>query len=855
MGWSRLGVATLCASCFPLLLAGSALASVPAESAPSGPSAADVDQPATDATSNTLDEVIVTGTSRERRKFDAAYAVSTLSAQQIEIYAPLSTVDLMAKLPGFGAEPSGGETGNNVNVRGLPVSNFKFVAVVEDGLPIFQEQQEAFLNADELSRIDLMTERVETVRGGTSPIFESNAPGATVNLISRVGSNDPQGTVRYTTGDFGLNRLDAAWSGPIGPGLLLAVGGYYRADNGPRPTGFTADQGGQLRINLTKRFDGGQLTVYLKRLDDRTVFYLPIPLDDPRNPSASLAGLLDPHTGTLTSSAIQNVTVRTLNGTPGGTTVNQDLGDGVHPRVNTFGANFDWQAPGGWHLSNKTRYSAGPVRFNALFSLTPPQDAAGFLASELPLAQAGLSPQVSSLEYVLANPRTVGGGRIPFNTASTNGLIVQGGWWGVNNDITDFINDLRVSRTLTDPLSATHDLSAGIYFSNYTLFQTRLFDTMLLEMRDRPQPLDLLALNRAGSVLGSVTENGFLSYGNSTDPGGYVSGRLWAFYGTDDWKLNDRLTLDAGMRYQRTWQHGFDLLYTTENVGNPPIMADAAVGGPSGTPALRWEQFSATAWTLGVNYAFTHDVGMFARYTYSFRTPSLSDIYTGATQVPPVTEKIRDAELGLKLRSGGLALFATAFWNRLSPYTDSVSVTNAAGQVLNIPFIGQTRAYGLELEGTWRPVPLFELSGTLTLQKPTFQDLAPLGPAPAVTGVNGNQVERIPEVVGSVTPLLNLDVLQRPTRIYLTVYHQGRRFVDAANSTALPAYTTLDAGLICNLSTPLRLQLIGTNLTNTIGLTEGNPRVDTLSGQGTPTAIYARPIFGRLFRASLTYEW
>ena len=47
----------------------------------------------------------------------------------------------------------------------------------------------------------------------------------------------------------------------------------------------------------------------------------------------------------------------------------------------------------------------------------------------------------------------------------------------------------------------------------------------------------------------------------------------------------------------------------------------------------------------------------------------------------------------------------------------------------------------------------------------------------------------------------------------------------------------------------------GTNLTNTTGLTEGNPRVDTLGGEGTATSTYARPNFGRLFRASLTYGW
>ena len=801
-----------------------------------------------------LDEVIVTGTSRERRIFDAPYSISTLSQHDMELYAPLSTVDLFGKLPGFGAEPSGGEAGNNVNVRGLPTSNFRFVAVVEDGLPIFQEQQEPFLNADELSRIDLMTERVEAIRGGTSSIFESNAPGATVNLITRLGTEQPQGSVRLTTGDFGMYRLDGYWSGPLPGGLLLAVGGYYRVDDGPRPTGFTADQGGQLRINLTKRFDAVELTVYAKRLDDRTIFYLPIPLADPRNPSATLANLLDPRTGTLTSSDTQYVTLRTLNGTAAGTTVSENMGDGIHPRVNTFGANFDWRAPGGLRVSNKLRFSEGPVGFNALFSLFPPQDAAGFLADQLSRAQAAFGSTVTSLAYVLANPNAPGAGRIPFDPTTTGGLVVQGGWWSVDNHINTFADDLRVSSSFSPAGWGRQDLSAGVYFSHYVLSQTRLFNTMLLQMRDRPQALDVVALDNAGNAVGSVTENGFLSYGDSTSPGGHVAGQLWALYGTGEWDLSERIKIDVGLRHQQTWQHGYAMLYATQDVGNPQYLADAAVGGPSGARDYRWEQFSATAWTLGTTYEFSRDAMAFARYTFSFRTPDLTDIYTGPTQVSPVVTKVREAELGLKLRGHGIALFATAFWNRFDPYSDSVSVESGNGQLTSVPFIGQTSTYGLELQGDWQPMLLFDLSGSLTLQKPAFENLAALGGG-SVAGVDGNQVERIPEIVGSVTPRLNFTVQEHPTELYLTLYYQGRRFVDAANSTQLPAYTTLDAGLISHITDRLRIQLVGTNLTNTIGLTEGNPRVDTIVGQGTPQAIYARPIFGRLFRASLTYDW
>jgi iron complex outermembrane receptor protein len=344
-----------------------------------------------------VETVIVTGTAQKRRSFDAAYANSSMSAQQIERFAPLNTVDLIGKLAGFGSEPSGGESGNNINARGLPVSNFLFIPLLQDGLPIFQESQEAFLNADELQRVDLMTDHVEAVRGGTSPIYASNATGATINLITKKGTKEPQGSLRLTWGDYGLRRFDGQWSGPVSSDLLLSLGGFYRTDNGLRPPGFTADQGGQFRINATKLISGGEFTVYASRLDDKSAFYLPIPLADPRNPTASLSNLIDPHYGTLTSNDFQHAQLRTLNGTPGGTIVNEDLSEGIHSKVTMIGASLDRKLGNGWTLSDKVRYTDGSVKFNALFSTTAPQDANTFLAGQLSRAQAGFGAGVDHL--------------------------------------------------------------------------------------------------------------------------------------------------------------------------------------------------------------------------------------------------------------------------------------------------------------------------------------------------------------------------------------------------------------------------------------------------------------------------
>lgn len=808
-----------------------------------------------DAQVHTLETVIVTGTAVPRRKFDAPYANSTMTERQIERFAPLSTVDLIGKLAGFGSEPSGGESGNNVHVRGLPIPNFLFIPLLEDGLPVFQEAQEAFLNADELHRMDLMTDHVEAVRGGTSSIYASNAPGATINFITKKGTRDRQGTIRATWGNYGLARFDAQWSGPIADDLLLSMGGFYRVDDGLRPAGFTANQGGQFRINLTRPLRDGEVTIYANRLNDKTAFYLPIPLADPRNPSVSLSRLIDPRRGTLASSDFRHARLRTLNGTPGGTTVDEDLAAGIHPNITMIGASVERKFGDGWTFSNKIRYTDGSVKFNSLFSLTPPQDADAFLAGQLSRATAGFGPGVSRLGYALANARAPDGSRIPFDPSATQGLVVQGGWWSVNSQISNFMNDARLTRAFSGIGPGSHEVTGGLYFSDYSFKQSRLFNTMLLETRSRPRALDVLALDGAGNVRGSVTENGFLDYVSNADIGGRVDGRQWAVYVADDWQLTDRLRLDGGMRYQSTRQRGYALGRTSQDLGNPQTLADDNVGGPSGVRDYRSEHLSGTAWTLGLNYDFSPQFGSFARYTSSFRTPALGNIYTGATQAAVLNSKVKEVEIGTKHRYEGTTAYVTAFWNRFDPLTDSALTAQANGTLVRTGFISQTENYGVELEGSWRPIPAFELSGNVTLQRPRYQNLTVLDTGQALPGVEGNQIRRFPKVLASLTPTFDFTAFGHRGKAYATLSYQGKKYVDSNNSTELPAYTTLDAGLIYDLSQSLRLQLMASNLTNEIGLTEGNPRTDTLVGQGTGTAIYARPIFGRALRMSLTYSW
>ena len=184
-----------------------------------------------------LQTMVVTGTQSPRMNLDASVAVTTLTASEVQAAAPRSTTEMLRYVPGFTrVESSGGEVNQNISIRGI--LGVEYVAFLEDGLPVFPTMHTFFMNADNLFRFDTNIERMEVVRGGSSPLFGSNTPGAIVNFINKTGGAEFGGTMRATAATRGLARYDLNLNGPFGDDWRFNVGGFYRYDQGVRDPGF-----------------------------------------------------------------------------------------------------------------------------------------------------------------------------------------------------------------------------------------------------------------------------------------------------------------------------------------------------------------------------------------------------------------------------------------------------------------------------------------------------------------------------------------------------------------------------------------------------------------------------------------
>ncbi|KKW91584.1 TonB-dependent receptor [Sphingobium chungbukense] len=786
-------------------------------------------------------DIIVTGSTRAQRRFDVSYAINTISPEDVEKIAPVNFADLIGQLPGFQTEITGGEVQNIYRIRGLP-NDGGFVSFQQDGLPLFHENDGVFFRGDAILKQDLMTDHVEVVRGGPAPVYASYS-GAIINAITVTGSDTPRGKAQLTLGDTGLYRLDAYQAGPLGKGTYYAIGGFIRQHDGYRDNGFPNDKGGQIRANIKHDFDNGSIKFNLNYVNDHNVFYLPIPTSDPRNPSVSLDQYIDYFDGTMNSPALRNVNLLYRDGTGRIQSRTSDLSDGRHMQMVNFGVQYDGEF-GGWLVSGKAGYTQGKLDFTAFYSTTNPADGNGFAAGYLARATAAFGV-VSRFGYTLAGTNTV------YDPYAASGLVMQGQYRDIHSKFYSGQANLSVARKFETGIGS-HDLKLGVYASLYGEDSRTLYQNYLIEVAGKPRTLDLVAYNAAGTEIGRVTDNGVLNYAATLNQGD-SDAKMFALYANDTWEIVPGLRIDAGIRHERYSYKGWAALTEAANLGDTSTLADDSTRAFTGVIINQKRKPNVTNWTVGANYDFSSHVGVYGRASHLETPPNVQTVMSINPTI--ITTKADQFEAGLKLAFGRSYLYVTGFYTNFDPLNASFLAydpTTGRNDV-NVPFIGEAQVKGVEFDGKLALTDWFSLNGALTISDPKYKNFqSSTGADPEKA--EGNQIVRQPKVYGNIRPSFDFRTNDTDISIYGRYTYMGKRFVDLYNNTALPAYGTVGAGITARRGS-WQMQIVGDNLFNAHGLTEGNTRTDSLSGQGSSEAIYGRPIFGRNVRFVISKSW
>jgi outer membrane receptor protein involved in Fe transport len=782
-----------------------------------------------------LDEIVVTAVAGSgSSKFQSSVSVSDISAEEIIDFAPRSTAEIFRNIPGIRSESSGGENNANIQVRGIPVTTggAKFVQLQEDGLPVLSFGDITFGNADNFLRADTTISRVEAIRGGSASTFASNAPGAVINFISKTGK-DEGGSLGVTRGiDFGQTRVDFEYGSPIAEDLYFHIGGFYRTGEGAREAGYTAEEGGQIKANLTKEFENGYARLYFKHLNDRTIPYLPAPVDLSTGNAEPIPGF-DFRDQTLSSvNLLQNTRIDSgaLNVT--------DIRDGVRAISTAVGAEFEFDIAGGWTISNKARYSDNSGGFVGTFTdsvVNAATAAAAFGGDTLRFVNG---PNAGA---VITNPAALNG----------NGLLISNLLFDVDvDDLSQFVNDLKITKEF-DLGGGSLELSGGYYKSIQQVETVWSFNFFLMEARG--DNAALVDVELAGAPL---TVNGVRDFG-IFDPVFDLSFDRDAVYGAAVWS-NDVFTIDGSLRYEYLQGTG------TSNLASPipgvggSVPRDIDVNGDGVlTPAEtgigtvdRTNLFAVDynvdylSYSFGANYVLSDSLALFARYSRGgvgngdrlllggsgfSATGGLIDEGIGV-------DIVKQAEAGLKYRSGDsipgdLSAFVTGFWADSEESNFEITSGLAIDRT--------TRAFGVELESA------YSLGGFTLATGLTWTD-ADIRRDVLNPGNVGNTPRRQADLTYQITPSYRY----KDHSIGANIVGTTSSFAQDSNLLELPGFTQINLFLNIGLAEGLIASVNVNNVNNAFGLTEAEEGVLPASG-----IVRARPINGRTTSVSLRYSF
>ena len=801
------------------------------------------------ANTSNLEEVVVTGTATAGglKKLDASFQITTASLEEIRDAQPSSAADLLKIVPGVWAESSGGEAGANIELAGFPSGgDAPYVTYQLNGSPIYPVSTLSFLDNSSQFRIDESVERVEALLGGPGVVLSNGQLGATVNFILRRGTADPHGDIGLTVGTDHGYRVDGFYGGPLAQDWFVSVGGFYRISNGVRDSQYPADNGGQLTATLTHKMDDGSIMFFGRELNDKNLFITDIPVTvsgSGKGQSVSAFPGFNPNTGTFAGDGLRGISVQEA---PGAAPVTADLADGRGANLHIFGNDIDLQLNDQVAFSNKMMYSAGEVDCYCLFNNFAPQTLDSFAQQEILGANGNTAitqPYGAATSYKASLVSTGA-------TVQPGSYVASLGFWIVQKHIQSFTDDMRFSFDLFQG----NTLTVGGYLAAYSSRDNWWLGNNELVTATPNAQLISLALNNGVNVTNAAGQLGASFFTLNQNWNGLNT----ALFASDSWKLGPWL-FDAGYRIEEQKDHGTIENVSSVNLDNDPRnLYNKGVSVPNGTfnqgvncdtsGANECTQFRHTlgSWAIGANYEITSQMSAYARINQGVHFPGFDDLRSGT----PQTQSIDNYQIGYRLQTRTLYANIDYFHRKFTgvPFQQFT----AAGTQITATYGASSD--GIDFEGQWHPIQAVSIDFSGNWQRSLYTSYT------SATSGGGNYtgltLQRQPRLQFRITPSYLLPMPFGDLRFFATYTHVGLRYSDIANQEILPAYFTLDAGAVADIGNHLEVRLQGTNLTNELGLTEGNARIAIGTGSGIANNFeMARPIFGREVNLQLRYKF
>ena len=772
-----------------------------------------------------LDEVVVTGVVNAKSKLESSITISTLKPEQILQSAPRTTAEIFRTIPGIRSEASGGDGNTNITVRGVPISagGSKYLQLQEDGLPVFLFGDIAFATSDIFLRADQTLGRLEAIRGGAASTLASNSPAGIINFISNTGAVEG-GSFGTTFGlDYNSFRSDFEYGAPIGNGMNFHVGGFFRTGEGPRTTGYTGNNGGQIKANLTKNFKNGFARIYLKHLNDRTTAYMPMPISVSGTNADPVWESIDGFSAT--QGTPHSVFLQSNFGIGAdGERRDADVTDGMRALSNSIGAEFSFDLGNGWSVKSNSRLADNSGRFVAPFPST-----AGTTAAMRTAIAAAIGDTLGVVDAAALNYANDG---TPF-TGDLAQVIHM-----FDTELKNFntlFSDTKISKTF-DKVTVT----AGYFKGRQNINMAWLWNSYLMEIKG--EDAGLIDITTADGT--ALTENGKFAYG--VPVWGNCCQRVYntaydvsAPYGQVALELNDKLNIDASFRYDFGKVSGNTSggVQAELDVNNDGVISEieksVSVVNNAEKAGVKYD-YDYASFSIGANYKLNNNQAVFGRFSQggSSKADRILNPGTATLFVGNPKDIILQGELGWKQKFKKGGIFVTAFY---AGTTEEGGFEATTQTVIENDYT----AFGVELEGAF-DLGDFDVRGALTYTK---AEITTAGDANL-----GNTPRRQPALMYNIIPTYTF----KAHSIGLSLIGQTDAFAQDNNDLVMPGYLIVNGFINIGLTKGLSLSINANNLGDTIGITESEEGSIT---EGQVNILRARSITGRSISGTVRYAF